>query len=101
MANLNKMLKQAQKMQRDLEMAQNELADTEVTFSGNGVKIVATCDFTIKSIEVEHELFESPDKEMFEDVLMVAVNGVLDKIRNKTESRLSGLTGGMNIPGRY
>ena len=97
MSNFNKMLKQAQKMQKEVESAQNKLAEMEVTFSNNGVDVVAKGDFTIKSISVNEDLIKSGDKEMIDDVLLVAINGALDKVRGETESKLSGITGGMDL----
>ncbi len=101
MSNINKMLKQAQKMQKEVENVQNKLAETEVSFASNGVEVVATGDFGIKSISISNELVESRDKEMLEDVVLVAANGAISEARKLTESRLSGITGGLNIPGLF
>ncbi len=99
MSNIQKMLKQAQKMQKEMEKTQNQLADTQFTFSSNGVTAVAKGDFTIVSLTLNPELLESPDKDMLEDLVIVAVNGALVKAREEMETRLSGITGGMNLPG--
>ncbi len=99
MSNLNRMLKQAQKMQQDVQRAQDELADLELSYSTNGVSVTAKGDYSIKEIVVNEELFSSGDKELFEDVILVAVNGAISKIREETETRMSGITGGLNLPG--
>ena len=101
MSNLNKMLKQAQKMQRDVEEAQNDLERMELSYSNNGVDVVARGNYTIRSITIGDDLLKAPDKEIIEDVLLVAVNGALDQVRKKTERRLSGITAGLNLPGIF
>ncbi len=90
-------MQQAQKMQKDIEKAQNDLASMEITFSNNGVTVVARCDNSIKSVSLDEELVNSQDKEMLEDLILVAMNGALNKIRDKTESKLSGITGGLDL----
>ncbi len=102
MSGIEKMLKKAQQMQRDMEQVQNELAEMEITYSGNGVEVVAKGDSTIKSITIAPDLLESAeDKDMLEDCVLVAVNGALNKIREETQSRMSGITGGLNLPGLF
>ena len=97
MADFNKLMKQAQKMQKEMESAQSALADTEVTFQNNGVDVTATCDYTIKSIKISDELIQSNDAELISDVTLIAVNGALKLVREKTESQLSGITGGLDL----
>ena len=101
MSNINKMLKQAQKMQKEVENAQNQLSEMEINYSCNGVKVVAIGDFTIKSISISEELVALKDKEMLDDVILLAINGAIKEVREKTESKLSGITGGLNIPGLF
>ena len=101
MANFEQMLKQAQKMQRDVDKAQQDLARTEVAYVANGVDVVAKGDFSIKKISIDAALVEAKDKEMLEDVVLVAVNGALAKMRQETESKLSGITAGFSIPGLF
>ena len=99
MSSIQKMLKQAQKMQQEMEKTQNALADTEFTFSGNGIEAVAKGDFTLKAIAIDPSLLEDADPEMLQDLILVAANGALAKAREEMESRLSGITGGMSLPG--
>lgn len=101
MANFNQMLKQAQKMQRDVDKAQHELAQMEITYVGNGVEVVAKGDFSIKKISIGDDLIAARDKGMLEDVVLVAVNGALAKLRHETESKLSGITAGFSMPGLF
>ena len=99
MSNLNKMLKQAQKMQKDVEKAQNDLARMEISYTNNGIEVVARGDNTIKSISIDDDLVNAQDKEMLQDLVLVAVNGALTRIRDKTESKLSGITSGLDLSG--
>ncbi len=101
MTDISKMLEQAQKMQNDVQKAQSELSEMEVSYSCNGVDVVANGDFSIKSITISDDLASSQDKEMIEDVVLVAVNGAVKKVRVRTESKLAGITGGLNIPGLF
>ena len=99
MSNFQKMLKQAQKMQKDMEKTQNQLSLTEYTFASNGVTAIARGDFSLVSLKLSDELLKAPDQEMLQDLIVVAVNGALTKAREEMESKLSGITGGMNFPG--
>ena len=69
-----------------MESAQGALADTEVTFTNNGVDVIATCDYTIKSITISEELIQTNDAALINDVVVIAVNGALKQVREKTES---------------
>ena len=88
MSSLQKMLKKAQQMQNDVESAQDQLADMEIEYAGNGVRVVALGNFTVKSVEVEADLLESADdKEMLEDCMLVAINGALNKVREEMDKK--------------
>ena len=95
------MLKQAQKMQKEVESAQNQLSEKEVNFSSNGVEVVARGDYTVKSLSISKDLIDTRDKEMIDDVVLVAVNGAIDKVREMTESKMSGIVGNVNLSGLF
>ncbi|OVE82647.1 hypothetical protein BVY04_00370 [bacterium M21] len=100
MSSLQKMLKKAQQMQNEVESAQDQLADMEIEYAGNGIKVVALGNFTVKSIQVEPDLIDSADdKEMLEDCILVAINGALNKVRDEMDKKMSRITGGFNLPG--
>ncbi|MCJ8329719.1 MAG: YbaB/EbfC family nucleoid-associated protein [Lentisphaeria bacterium] len=101
MSNLNNMMKQAQQMQQDMAKAQGELAETELVYEGNGVKVTVTGDMAVKKVDIDQELVDSKDKEMLEDVILVAINAALTSAREETEKQMSGITGGLNIPGLF
>jgi DNA-binding YbaB/EbfC family protein len=98
MSSFQKMIKQAQQMQAELEQAKGELAELEVAHSCNGIAVIAKGDMTIKSIKLTDEIMKEADKEMLEDLILVAINGALEATREETEKRVSGITGGL-MPG--
>ena len=103
MANFNKILKQMQKLQQDLAVKQEEVKKEEVTgeSAGGMVKVTMTCGFEIRSIDIESEIWEENDKEMILDLIAAAFNNATSKAQEKINEGLSGLTGGLNIPGLF
>lgn len=93
------LMKQAQKVQEDMQKAQEELASAEVTGeSGAGmVKIVMTGRHDVKHVDIDPSLMEE-DKEMLEDLLAAAVNDAVRKVEANNKEKMSGLTSGMNLP---
>ncbi len=100
-------VKQAQKMQKEMEVAQNELAGIEVEGSAGGgmVNVKANAKMQILSIKIEPDVLED-DVDMVEDLVLAAVNQALTNAQDAANSRMSQVTGGMmggmgglNIPG--
>ncbi len=93
-------MKQAQAMQENMQKAQEELANTEVTGqSGAGlVEVVMTCRHDVKKISIDPALMED-DKEVLEDLIAAAMNDAVRKVEKTTEEKMGGLTAGLNIPG--
>ena len=96
---MGNLMKQAQKMQEDMQRVQEELANAEVTGeSGAGlVKITMTGRHDVKRVEIDPSLMEE-DKEMLEDLLAAAVNDAVRKVESNNKEKMSGLTAGMNLP---
>ena len=101
MAGINKLLKQAQKMQQEMLRIQEELKGktVEVTTGGGAVRVVASCDIQIKSIEIEPEVVDPEDVEMLQDLILTGVNQALEKAQEEHQQQMSKLTGGMGLPG--
>ena len=99
MRQAQQLQKQVTKMQEDLANAQKELATEEVEASSGGgvVTVVITGKLKIKSINIEPEATE--EIEMLQDLVTAAVNEAIETAQKMAESRLSSITGGMNIPG--
>jgi len=104
---MGNLLKQAQKMQKEMEVAQNELAGIEVEGSAGGgmVHVKANAKMQILSIKIEPDVLED-DVDMVEDLVLAAVNQALSNAQEAANSRMSQVTGGMmggmgglNIPG--
>ncbi|MCH2525952.1 MAG: YbaB/EbfC family nucleoid-associated protein [Dehalococcoidia bacterium] len=99
MRQAQQLQKQVTKMQEDLANAQKELETEEVEASSGGgvVTVVITGKLKIKSINIEPEATE--EIEMLQDLVTAAVNEAIETAQKMAESRLSSITGGMNIPG--
>ena len=102
--DLGQLLKQAQRMQAEMQKAQSELASVEVHGEAGGgmVKLTMSCDQQVKSLHIDPALV-GEDREMLEDVLVAAFNDALRKIQATVQERYAGLTGGlaagMGLPG--
>ena len=96
--NMQAMLKQAQKMQEDIEAKKVELEQKEyvVTSGGGMVEITMTGSHEVKAIGINPEVV---DPEMLEDMLVAALNEVTRQIDEEAERELNSVTGGLNIPG--
>ncbi len=101
MQNMNSMMKQAQKLQKKMLKAQEELATKTVEASSGGgmVKVIANGSQKIESIVLEKEVVDPEDVEMLQDLIMAAVNDALKKSQEMISSEMGKLTGGLNIPG--
>ena len=96
---LGNLMKQAQKMQEDLQKAQERLAQEEtVGESGGGlVKVTMNGRHEVRRVEIDDSLV-GDDKEMLEDLVAAALNDAVHRIAAKTQESMSGLTAGLNLP---
>lgn len=99
MKGLGQLMKQAQAMQENMQRLQNELAGLEVEGQAGGgmVRIVATCKHQVRRVTIEPRLL-SEDKEMLEDLLAAAINDLNARIEETVQSRMSSVTGALNLP---
>ena len=101
--NMQQMMKQAQRMQRQLEDAQDELAEVEVSGSAGGgmVKVTGMADGSIVGVEIDGSSIglDPDDAEMLADAVLAAINETMARAQEVTNQRLGALTGGMGIPG--
>ncbi len=95
------MMKQLQQLQARIEKAQKELEETVVESSAGGgvVKVTMTAQPKLESITINPEVADPDDVEMLQDLVLAAVNDALEKIKQVQSQHMSGLTGGLNIPG--
>lgn len=103
--NMANLMKQAQKMQRQMEEQAKELETKEFTATAGGGAVEATVSGTKKLLKVklDEEVVDPEDVEMLEDLIVAAVNEALDKVEAETSSAMSKLTGGMGggMPGLF
>lgn len=96
-----KMMKQVQKMQADMVKAQEALASETVEASAGGgmVTVQATGALEISSIKIDPTAVDPEDVEMLEDMILAAANEALRSAQELANSKMSGITSGLNIPG--
>lgn len=101
--NMNQMLKQAQKMQEDMAVLQEDLEQREYSaVSGGGaVKVTVDGKHLIKSIKIDPEIIDPDDAEMIEDLITVAVNEAINTAVKTAEEEMGAITGGLNLPGMF
>ncbi|NIR32655.1 MAG: YbaB/EbfC family nucleoid-associated protein [Gammaproteobacteria bacterium] len=96
---LGNLMKQAQQMQENLQKAQEEIAQAEVTGEAGGgmVSVVMNGRHDVRRVSIDPALMED-DKEMLEDLIAAAVNDAVHKVESMTRQRMEGLTAGMSLP---
>lgn len=101
--NMQQMMKQAQKMQKQLADAQDKLGDIEVSASAGGgmVKVTGTADMKITSVTIDPEAVDPEDVELLQDSVLAAVNECLSSAQDVANQQLGAITGGMNVPGLF
>ena len=95
------MMQQAQKLQKKLLEAQQELSNTTIeTSSGGGaVKVTIDGQQKVRSVKISPEVVNPDDVELLEDLVLTAITEAISQSQELTAKRLGGLTGGLNIPG--
>ena len=95
--NINQLMKEAKKMQADLETSQNELAEKkfEATAGGGAITAVVTGAKVVESIKLKPEIVDPEDVEMLEDLILTCVNEAL----RKADAAQAAQLGKYNIPG--
>ena len=101
--NINALMQQAQKMQQQMNKKQKELESKEYEFSSNGgaIKLKMLGSKQLVSLDIDKDLLNEDEKEMLEDMLIVAINEAINKIDEDASKVMEGLTGGMRIPGMF
>ena len=101
--NMQQMMKQAQKMQKQLADAQDRLGDIEVSASAGGgmVKVTGTADMKITSVTIDPEAVDPEDVELLQDAVLAAVNECLSSAQDAANQQLGAITGGMDVPGLF
>ena len=99
--NMNQMMKQVQKMQKDMMAAQEQLAEETVTASAGGgmVTVTVSGDLIVKDIKIDAEALDPEDPEMVQDMVLAAVNEAIRQAQELAANKMGGLTGGLDLGG--
>ncbi|MBU9710642.1 YbaB/EbfC family nucleoid-associated protein [Bacillus tamaricis] len=100
---MGNMMKQMQKMQRDMAKAQEQLKEetVEVSVQGGLVTVVANGEKKILDIIIKEEVVDPEDVEMLQDLVLTATNEALTKVDELVNEKMGKFTKGMNIPGLF
>ena len=98
---MQQMMKQAQRMQQDMQRLQAELELREVEASAGGgmVQVVATGKKEIKSIVIDPQVVDPDDVDMLQDLVIAAVNEAMRKAEEMVQGEMAKVTGGLNLGG--
>ena len=96
--NIAGLMQQAQKMQQEMQKAQEELANMEVTgeAAGGMVKVTMTGKHAVRRVKIDPSLLD--DIEMLEDIVTAAINDAVNRIASTTQDRMSDMTAGIPLP---
>ncbi|WP_366931464.1 YbaB/EbfC family nucleoid-associated protein [Thiocapsa sp.] len=96
---IGNLLKQAQKMQEDMKVAQERLAQEEVVGESGGgmVKVTMNGRYQVSRVEIDPGVM-SDDKEMLEDLITAAINGASQRVAEKAKENMAELTAGLPLP---
>ena len=94
-------MKQAARMQQQMEQIQNDLAKrtVEATSGGGAVKVVAKCDGSIASVKIDPQALNPADAQLLEDMILTAANQALAQAKEISTAEMGKVTQGFNLPG--
>lgn len=97
------MMRQVQKMQERIAKAQEQLnnASVEGSAGGGAVTVAVTGGLRVQSVKIAPEVVDSSDLEMLEDLVTAAFNEALERVQDLQAESMSGLTGGLRLPGGF
>lgn len=101
--NMQSMIRQAQKMQEEMERAQEELNEKEYTVTSGGgmVECQINGKREILSVKIKPEAVDPEDVEILEDMVKALINEAIAKVDSINSSEMERITGGLNIPGMF
>jgi len=99
--SLGKLMKQAAKMQQQMEQIQAQLATrtVEATSGGGAVKVTAKCDGTIAAIKIDPQALNPADAQIVEDMILTAANQALAQAKDISNTEMGKATAGFSLPG--
>ena len=101
MSSIGKLMKQASRMQQQMETVQTTLAarTVEATSGGGAVKVVARCDGTIASLKIDPPALNPSDAQLLEDMSLTAANKALGDAKVINNEEMGKITAGFSMPG--
>ncbi|HEX3988433.1 MAG TPA: YbaB/EbfC family nucleoid-associated protein [Verrucomicrobiae bacterium] len=101
MSSIGKIVKQAARMQQQMEQIQAQLAarTVEATSGGGAVKVTAKCDGILSAIKIDPQALNPADAQLLEDMILGAVNSALDQAKQISSAEMGKATQGFSLPG--
>jgi DNA-binding YbaB/EbfC family protein len=101
MSSIGKLMKQAARMQQQMEQVQAQLAarTIEATSGGGAVKVTARCNGTLQAIKFDPQALNPADAQLLEDMVLSACNQALAQAKQVSDDEMRGVTAGFNMPG--
>ena len=101
--NMNAMIRQAQKMQEDMDALQQELNAREYDISAGGgmVNVKINGEKQVLSIKINPDIVDPDDVETLEDIIVAGVNEAIKTVETTNSEAMSKVTGGLNVPGLF
>jgi len=101
MSSIGKLMKQAARMQQQMEQVQAQLAarTVEATSGGGAVKVTARCDGSIASIKIDPQALNPSDAQLLEDMILTAANQALAQAKEIANTEMGKVTSGLSLPG--
>src|SRR5947208_155421 len=101
MSSIGKLMKQAARMQQQMQQIQADLAarKVEATSGGGAVKVIATCDGALASIKIDPQALNPNDAQLLEDMILAAANQALKQAKDISTEEMGKATAGFNLPG--
>lgn len=98
--NMQALMQQAQKMQREMEKAQKDLEakEFEIISAGGGIKVIITGKKLIKNIEIDEDIIDPEEKEMLQDMIVVAINEAISKVVSEEQKIVARQQANMRLP---
>ena len=101
MSGIGQLMKQAARMQQQMEQIQTQLAQrtVEATSGGGAVKVTAKCDGSIASVKIDPQALNPSDAQLLEDMILTAANQALGQAKEISNTEMGKITAGLSLPG--
>ena len=98
--NMQQLMQQAQRMQREMEKAQKDLEakEFEIVSAGGGIKVTMTGAKVVKNIEIDEDIIDPEEKEMLQDMIVVAINEAISLVIKEEQKILAKQQANMRMP---